>query len=84
MLLLNRTRPFRNLGTMAELADRKQTYKLSMFRTLYRILLIAVIIIGAFFVVSSMSFSNRLDEGTSSPYLLSSLLKAKSLLRLRP
>ncbi|QRW24545.1 membrane protein [Rhizoctonia solani] len=26
-------------GTMAELADRKQTYKLSMFRTLYRILL---------------------------------------------
>ncbi|QRV97588.1 membrane protein [Ceratobasidium sp. AG-Ba] len=49
-------------GTMAELADRKQTYKLSMFRTLYRILLVAVIIIGAFFVVSSMSFSNRLDE----------------------
>ncbi|KAJ1301487.1 hypothetical protein OPQ81_008744 [Rhizoctonia solani] len=49
-------------GTMAELADRKQTYKLSMFRALYRILLIAVIIIGAFFVVSSMSFSNRLDE----------------------
>ncbi|KAF8745443.1 Lung seven transmembrane receptor, partial [Rhizoctonia solani] len=50
-------------GTMAELADRKQTYKLSMFRTLYRILLCAVIVIGAFFVVSSMSFSNRLDEG---------------------
>ncbi|KAG9083530.1 hypothetical protein FRC07_013896, partial [Ceratobasidium sp. 392] len=49
-------------GTMAELAERKQTYKLSMFRTLYRILLVAVIIIGAFFVVSSMSFSNRLDE----------------------
>ncbi|CAE6449385.1 unnamed protein product [Rhizoctonia solani] len=49
-------------GTMAELADRKQTYKLGMFRTLYRILLLAVIIIGAFFVVSSMSFSNRLDE----------------------
>ncbi|ELU38666.1 protein PTM1 [Rhizoctonia solani AG-1 IA] len=49
-------------GTMAELADRKQTYKLSMFRTLYRILLCAVIVIGAFFVVSSMSFSNRLDE----------------------
>lgn len=54
------------VGTMAELADRKQTYKLSMFRTLYRILLIAVIIIGAFFVVSSMSFSNRLDEGTTA------------------
>ncbi|KEP53436.1 lung seven transmembrane receptor [Rhizoctonia solani 123E] len=49
-------------GTMAELADRKQTYKLGMFRALYRILLLAVIIIGAFFVVSSMSFSNRLDE----------------------
>ncbi|KAH7334498.1 lung seven transmembrane receptor-domain-containing protein [Rhizoctonia solani] len=49
-------------GTMAELADRKQTYKLGMFRTLYRILLLAVIVIGAFFVVSSMSFSNRLDE----------------------
>ncbi|CUA69260.1 putative membrane protein YHL071W [Rhizoctonia solani] len=49
-------------GTMAELADRKQTYKLSMFRALYRILLLAVIVIGAFFVVSSMSFSNRLDE----------------------
>lgn len=51
---------------MAELADRKQTYKLSMFRSLYRILLCAVIVIGAFFVVSSMSFSNRLDEGTSA------------------
>lgn len=61
---------------MAELAERKQTYKLSMFRTLYRILLIAVIIIGAFFVVSSMSFSNRLDEGMSSPRLSSLLFKA--------
>ncbi|CAE6407566.1 unnamed protein product [Rhizoctonia solani] len=28
-------------GTMAELADRKQTYKLGMFRALYRILLLA-------------------------------------------
>lgn len=55
---------------MAELADRKQTYKLSMFRSLYRILLVAVIIIAAFFVVSSMSFSNRLDEGILFPELI--------------
>ncbi|KAF8756042.1 Lung seven transmembrane receptor [Rhizoctonia solani] len=50
-------------GTMAELADRKQTYKLSMFRTLYRILLCGVIVIGAFFVVSSMRLLESLDEG---------------------
>lgn len=49
-------------GTIAELASRKQTYKLGMFKTLYRILVIAVIVIAAFFVVSSMSFSNRMDE----------------------
>lgn len=52
------------LGTMAELAARKQRYKLNMFKRLYRILLIAVIIIALFFVVSSLSFSNRLAEGT--------------------
>lgn len=33
-----------------------------MFTKLYRVLVVAVIIIGAFFVLSSLSFSNRLDQ----------------------
>lgn len=34
----------------------------TVFVNLYRILIVAVIIIGAFFVISSLSFSNRLDQ----------------------
>jgi len=49
--------------TMAHLKQRKQRYKLGMFTKLYRILLGAVAIIAAFFVVSTMSFSARFAEG---------------------
>jgi hypothetical protein len=59
-------------GTIAELRQRKQRYKLRMFRRLQLILIGAVIIIGAFFVVSSMSFSNRLSEGMEAKDLASS------------
>lgn len=51
---------------MAELTARKQTYKLSMFRKLHIILIVAVLIIIGFFVVTSMSFSSRYEEGESS------------------
>lgn len=34
-----------------------------MFKRLYRILMIAVIAVAGFFVISSLSLSNRLDEG---------------------
>lgn len=50
-------------GTIAELAARRQRYKLGMFKTLYRLLLVAVLALFGFFVVSSMSFSSRYDEG---------------------
>jgi hypothetical protein len=43
-----------------------------MFKNLWRILIMAVIAIAAFFVVSSLSLSNRLDEGKSF-FLLSFL-----------
>lgn len=56
------------LGTIAQLAARKQRYKLSMFRRLHRILLMTVVIIAIFFIVSSLSFSNRLAEGTITNY----------------
>ncbi|TFK36947.1 lung seven transmembrane receptor-domain-containing protein [Crucibulum laeve] len=49
-------------ATIAELRARKQRYKLRMFEHLYHILLFAVLVIAAFFVVSSMSFSGRLAE----------------------
>jgi hypothetical protein len=61
-------------GTIAELRQRKQRYKLRMFRRLQLILIGAVIIIGAFFVVSSMSFSDRLSEGMKAKDLPLSLL----------
>ncbi|KAL5494927.1 hypothetical protein ACEPAI_389 [Sanghuangporus weigelae] len=48
--------------TITQLTVRKQRYKLSMFTKLHRILLGVVIIISIFFVVSSLSFSNRLAE----------------------
>ncbi|KZO95957.1 hypothetical protein CALVIDRAFT_515235 [Calocera viscosa TUFC12733] len=53
-------------GTILELAARKQRYKLSMFTRLYRILLGAVVLMSIFFVVSSLSFSNRLAEDYAS------------------
>ncbi|CAK9779553.1 hypothetical protein CC85DRAFT_288042 [Cutaneotrichosporon oleaginosum] len=49
-------------GTILHLQQRKQNFKLSMFQSLYRILVIAVIAVAAFFVLSSISLSNRLDE----------------------
>lgn len=49
-------------ATIAQLRARKQRYKLKMFERLYYILLFSVLIIGVFFVVSSMSFSGRLAE----------------------
>lgn len=49
-------------ATIQDLELRKQTYKKQMFLKLYRILLAAIIVILGFFVVSSISFSNRLDE----------------------
>jgi len=48
--------------TMAQLKARKQRYKLGMFTKLYRILLGTVAVIAVFFVVSSLSFSERLAE----------------------
>ncbi|KAG1864765.1 lung seven transmembrane receptor-domain-containing protein [Suillus subalutaceus] len=49
-------------GTMTQLSVRKQRYKLRMFKRLYYILLGTVAIIAVFFVISSMSFSDRLAE----------------------
>ncbi|KAK8861208.1 hypothetical protein IAR55_002027 [Kwoniella newhampshirensis] len=49
-------------GTIMHLQARKQRYKLQMFQRLWRILILSVIAVAAFFVVSSMSLSNRLDE----------------------
>lgn len=45
------------------LQARKQRHKLQMFQRLWRILVISVIAVAAFFVVSSMSLSNRMNEG---------------------
>jgi len=49
-------------GTILHLQERKQHFKLAMFQRLWRILIIAVIAVGAFFILSSISLSNRLDE----------------------
>ncbi|KAF9513850.1 hypothetical protein BS47DRAFT_1382191 [Hydnum rufescens UP504] len=49
-------------GTIGELASRKQTYKLSMFRRLHIILTLAMLVILGFFVVTSLSFSSRYKE----------------------
>ena len=50
-------------ATIAQLRARKQRYKLAMFTKLYRILLLTVVIIFIFFVISTLSFSDRLAEG---------------------
>lgn len=52
------------IATIAQLAARKQRYKLGMFSWLYRILMMTVFVIAVFFVVSSLTFSGRLAEGT--------------------
>ncbi|TCD66492.1 hypothetical protein EIP91_001317 [Steccherinum ochraceum] len=51
-------------ATTAQLAARKQRYKLRMFKWLYRILMLTVLVITIFFVVSSFTFSGRLAEGS--------------------
>ena len=43
--------------------QKKQHYKLHMFRRLYYILMGTVLVIGIFFVVCLFSFSNSLAEG---------------------
>lgn len=53
----------RPTATIVQLKARKQRYKLKMFTRLYRILLLTVVIIAVFFVISSLSFSDRLAEG---------------------
>ncbi|KAI0782376.1 lung seven transmembrane receptor-domain-containing protein [Irpex lacteus] len=49
-------------ATIVQLAARKQRYKLGMFKWLYRILMMTVLMVAIFFVVSSMTFSGRLAE----------------------
>src|ERR1700733_7222006 len=77
MLILN---PHVYLGTIAELTARKQSYKLSMFRKLHIILILAVLIVVGFFVVTSMSFSSRYEEG---PYCSSHPLREFSISQFR-
>lgn len=52
------------VATINQLAARKQRFKLLMFQRLYRLLLFTVLMVAVFFVVSSMTFSGRLAEGT--------------------
>lgn len=40
-----------------------------MFSRLYKLLLLTVVVIGIFFVVSSMTFSGRLAEGKPQSFL---------------
>lgn len=49
-------------STIAFLTSKKQMVKVTMYKRLYRILLLAVLVIGAFFVINGMIFSRRLDE----------------------
>ena len=49
-------------GTILHLSQRKQRSKLAMFKRLWRILVMSVIAIFAFFVISTMSLSGRLEE----------------------
>ncbi|KIR28122.1 major facilitator protein [Cryptococcus deuterogattii 99/473] len=57
------------VGTIMHLQARKQRHKLQMFQRLWRILVISVIAVAAFFVVSSMSLSNRMNEAGAIAYL---------------
>jgi heme/copper-type cytochrome/quinol oxidase subunit 4 len=65
-------------ATINQLRARKQRYKLKMFSTLYYILLAAVVVIASFFVVSSLSFSGRLAEGTLTPVSLKGIIEVVS------
>lgn len=49
-------------ATIQDLENRKQSFKKQMFTKVYRILMGAVIVIAAFFVMTSISFSNRYEE----------------------
>ncbi|OJA19821.1 putative mannosyltransferase [Rhizopogon vesiculosus] len=49
-------------NTMMQLTVRKQRYKLGMFKRLHYILLSTVVVILIFFLISSLSFSDRLAE----------------------
>lgn len=49
-------------NTILFLKERKQSFKLRMFERLWRILIGAVIAIAVFFVLSSISLSNRMDD----------------------
>lgn len=49
-------------ATIRDLEARKQSFKKSMFTRVYRILMGAVVVIVAFFVITSISFSNRFEE----------------------
>jgi len=51
-------------ATIAQLRARKQHYKLRMFQRLQYILLFVVFVISIFFVVSTLTFTGRLAEGT--------------------
>ncbi len=49
-------------GTIQHLTARKQTFKRTMFQNLYRILVAAVVVVFAFFVISSLAFSQSGSE----------------------
>jgi len=51
------------LATVAHLRARKQRFKLKMFERLNMILMFDVAVIAVFFVVTTMSFSGRMQEG---------------------
>lgn len=53
-------------ATIAQLRARKQHYKLRMFQKLQYILLFVVFVISIFFIVSTLTFTGRLAEGTRS------------------
>ncbi|KAK4057820.1 hypothetical protein OIO90_001039 [Microbotryomycetes sp. JL221] len=53
-------------STITDLDSRRQTYKKTMFTRLYRILVMTVIVVLAFFAISTLSFSSRLDTNFGS------------------
>ena len=59
----NREKKVPTTGTILFLQAHKQRMKLQMFTRLWRILNCCNIAIAAYFVVSSLSLSNRGDEG---------------------
>jgi hypothetical protein len=53
-------------ATISHLTARKQSFKLAFFNRLWRILVIAIVVIFAFFVLSTISFSNAGTENYPS------------------